>query len=61
MIDFLYGVVVTYALAAILMLNITDPSEPNRPYAHIWFSLGWPVVAVISIYEMIRYGPGEDN
>tara|TARA_R110001606_G_scaffold51238_2_gene127760 strand:+ start:658 stop:843 length:186 start_codon:yes stop_codon:yes gene_type:complete len=61
MTDYLYGAAVTYALAAILMLNITDPADPDRPHSHIWFSLGWPVAAVISIYEMIRYGPGEDE
>tara|TARA_R110002126_G_scaffold75313_2_gene187861 strand:- start:1086 stop:1271 length:186 start_codon:yes stop_codon:yes gene_type:complete len=61
MINYLYGAATFYGLGALLMLNITDPTDPNRPNAHVWYSLGWPVMAVISIYEMIRYGPEEDE
>jgi hypothetical protein len=61
MIEYLYGAATMYALGAILMLNVTDPADSERPNAHIWFSLGWPVAAIISIYEMLRYGSREDE
>jgi len=61
MTEYLYGAAVTYALATILLLNVTDPVDDSRPYAHIWFALGWPVMAIISIYEMIVYGSEGDK
>ena len=61
MTEYLYGVATMYALGAILMLNVTDPADPDKPNAHVWFSLGWPVIAIISIYELLRYGPREDQ
>jgi len=61
MIEYLYGAATMYALGAILMLNVTDPADPERPNSHIWFSLGWPVAAIVSIYEFLRYGSREDE
>ena len=61
MIEYLYGAATMYALAAILLLNVTDPTDPERPHSHIWFSLGWPVAAIVSVYEFLRYGSREDE
>jgi len=58
MLNYFYGAATFYALAAILLLSITDAADPERPNAPVWFSITWPLVAVAAIFEMIVYGSG---
>lgn len=61
MLYFIYGASIFYALGAMLMLSIYAPTDESRPNAHVWFSLLWPGYALITIFEVIVYGPGEDE
>lgn len=62
MIGFMYGAVVMYLLGCMLMMNLTESSDPERPNAHLWLAATWPFVAVISIYEHIMYSiRGDDD
>ena len=61
MLNYFYGAATFYALAAILLLTIVDSTDPERPNASVWFSLVWPFIAVVAIFEMVVYGPGRGD
>ena len=59
-IHFIYGMLVMYGLGAILLLYITDAADEDRPNAHIWLALTWPVITVVTVIEDLVLGARGD-
>lgn len=53
---FIYGALVMYFLGAILLLYITDAADSDRPNAHIWLALTWPVITLVTVFEDLVLG-----
>lgn len=59
---FIYGMLIMYGMGAILLLYLVDTADPDKPNAHIWFALTWPVITVLTVLEDLVLGSrGDDN